>query len=79
MTRLTKPVTRARVFEHDGAHYHVTLDTAGIYFQRYRSPKRTALLLPYGSALLKAAFLAADSKLEGKRKTRRRRVRRGKL
>lgn len=73
MTRLTKPVTRL-VETRDGP-MNVTLTREGITFRGYK--RRTTLLLPYGSAIVKAAMMKADQ--ERAAKGRKRKVRRGAL
>jgi hypothetical protein len=67
-TRLSKPVTR--VVTIGGDYYKVTLDFAGIIFRRFRSPQRRELLLPYETALIRAAWINGD-------KPKRRKVKRG--
>lgn len=72
MTRLTKPVTR--LVDTSEGPMNVTLTRDGISFRGYK--KRTTMLLPYGTAIYKAAWLKADQELAGKRKGRKR-IRRG--
>lgn len=68
MTRLTKPVTRVIELPSHGP-MNVTLTADGIAFRPYRA--RTTLLIPYGTALVKAAMMKADADRDEKRKRRR--------
>lgn len=81
-TRLSKPVTR--VIEVDGQLMNVSLGYAGVTFRYYRSRKASEMLLPYPTALIRAAMLCGDAKLAAragirKTKSRKRPVRRGAL
>lgn len=76
MTRLTKPISRARVTEYEESEWNVQLTPEGIYFWRYRS--RRKILLPYPKAIFTAEVLDANAKLADRAK-RRKRVKRGKL
>ncbi len=71
MTRLSRPVTR--LVETSHGPMNVTLTADGISFRAFRS--RTSLLLPYGTAIVKAAMLKADQT----RAKRKKRVSRGSL
>lgn len=74
-TKLTKPVTR--VIEIDGKPMNVTLGVNGITFREYK--RRTAFLLPYGSAWLRAVTLFVEQQRREKAKKRKFRVQRGKV
>ena len=71
MTRLTKPVTRVVEVPGHGT-MNVTLTADGITFRQFK--KRSALMLPYGAAIVRAAYLKADEIRAEKKK--RRKVRR---
>lgn len=70
-TRLNKPITR--VVTINGDYYNVTMSLAGISFRRFRSPERFELLLPFETALIRAAWINGEK--DGKK--RRRTVKRG--
>lgn len=55
-TRLSKPVTRLITIGND--RWNVTLGFSGVEFRAFRSPSRSAILLPYGEALTRAAWIA---------------------
>lgn len=74
MTRLTKPITRVVEVPGHGT-MNVTLTADGITFRQFK--KRSALTLPYGSAIVRAAYLKADE-IRAAKKTKKR-VRRGAL
>lgn len=79
-TPLRKPVTRAIMV--DGQMMNVSLDYSGITFRYYRSRKGSAMLLPYPTALIRAAMLCGDAKIAaraGVKKARKHKVRRGAL
>lgn len=66
--RITKPITR--VVDIDGSAWNVTLGYAGISFRAYRSRRTSEMLLPFSTALSRAAWLNGE-KPKRKRKTRR--------
>lgn len=66
--RINKPITR--VVDIDGSAWNVTLGFAGISFRAYRSRKTSEMLLPFPTALSRAAWLNGD-KPKRKRKVKR--------
>lgn len=75
MTPLTRPVTRLVETSHGAMN--VTLTADGISFRPFRA--RTVLVLPYGTAIVRAAMAKADADRRNKGKARKRTVKRGAL
>jgi len=74
-TPLRKPVTRTILV--DGQKMNVTLGYSGLEFHFYRSRKVGTMLLPYSIALVRAAMLSGDAKLEKRAGVKRPRKRKG--
>lgn len=70
-TRLTRPVERL-VRDKQGTEIVIALDLHGITFRKPRTPRRSALVLPYGVANLRAAQLEADRVRDSRGVVRRR-------
>ena len=74
-TRLTKPVTR--LVEIDGKPMNVTITATGVEYREYK--RRTAYLLPHGSAFVRAVTLYVEQQRREKGKGRKRKITRGSL